>query len=264
MNKWLTWIILAGVTGSPVGAAIFLLLFWWVLDRFTFRFLPDPVAFGRRWMRASRLERELINNPHDRRARYELAEIMIGRRRYARAVELLKPNLEAGDDDVPTLYLMGVACLGAGHHQQGEALLDEAAKADPGFRLGGIELERGRWRLRRGDGKGAVEALRKMVAIRRGTVEGRFLLARALEVSGDDGAGALMREEAWREYVASPGFQRRAERFWAWRARPSRPLLYATIALACATLFGRFVAPPLSRAARQVSSEAAAADEPLE
>jgi tetratricopeptide (TPR) repeat protein len=265
MNKWLQWIILSGITGSPVGSAVFLLVFYWAVDRFTFRLLPDPVAFVRRSLRAGNLRRELINNPHDRRARYELAELMVGRRRYARAVELLKPNLEAGDDDVPTLYLMGVACLGAGHHQQGEALLDEAAKEDAGFRLGAIELERGRWRLKRGDARGAVEALRKLLAFRKGTIEGRFLLARALEAAGDDGAGALMREEAWREYVGSPRFHRRAERLWAWRARPSRPLLYAAIALACVVLLGRFAGPQLTMAAQQMASEVAseaAAGEP--
>ncbi|HEX8705290.1 MAG TPA: hypothetical protein VF815_41040, partial [Myxococcaceae bacterium] len=32
-------------------------------------------------------------------------------------------------------------------------------------------------------------------------------------------------------YVAAPGFQRRRERMWAWRARPSRPATYAAIAL---------------------------------
>ena len=103
-----------------VETAIFLLLVYWGLDRFTFRFLPDPVAWVRRGMRVGKLNRDLVGNPHDRRARYELAEIMVARRRHGRAVELLRPNLEAGDDDVPTLFLMGVACLGAGHAQQGE------------------------------------------------------------------------------------------------------------------------------------------------
>ncbi len=39
-----------------------------------------------------------------------------------------------------------------------------------------------------------------------------------------------MRDEAWKDYVSAPGFQRRRERGWAWRARPCRPLAYAALA----------------------------------
>jgi tetratricopeptide (TPR) repeat protein len=260
MSKWLLWIILSSLTGSPIGSAVALLVFYWAVDRFTFRILPDPVAFTRKWMRAGKLRRDLVTNPHDRKARYELSELMVARRQYARAVELLRPNLEAGDDDVPTVYLMGVACLGAGHAQQGEKLLDHAAEMDPGFRLGAIELERGRWRLQRKDARGAQEALRKALTFRIGSVEARVLLARALEAGGDDGAGALMRVEAWREYVGSPAFHRRAERFWAWRARPSRPVMYAVAAAALLLLVGRAAGPQIAAAAHSISQTQVADD----
>src|SRR5262245_45333341 len=100
MSQWLQWIILTSITGSPLLSALILLVIWWATDRVTLRVLPDPIRALRTQMRVSRLEGELVGNPHDRRARLELAEIMLGRRRYARAMELLRPNLEAGDDDV--------------------------------------------------------------------------------------------------------------------------------------------------------------------
>jgi hypothetical protein len=78
--------------------------------------------------------------------------------------------------------------------------------------------------------KGAVEALERFCKGRHGTVEGRVLLAQALDRGGRDADAALMRDEAWKEYVSAPGFQRRRERLWAWRARPSRPLTYALVA----------------------------------
>ena len=55
-----------------------------------------------------------------------------------------------------------------------------------------------------------------------------------------------MRDQAWDEYQSAPGFQRRKERKWAWRARPSRPAMYAVLALMGVVLFGRFAAPALS------------------
>src|SRR5262249_1487344 len=167
----------------------------------------------------------------------------IERRRFSAALDLLKANLEAGDDDAPTLYLMGVACLGAGYPDQGEVFLNEAAERDPTYRMGAIELERGRWRLARGDTKGAREALERFCAKRPGTVEGRVLLAQAMEKQGEQAASARMRQEAWREYVASPRFQRRQERFWAWRAKPSRPLIYAVILFLLGAGLARWGAP---------------------
>ncbi len=226
MMSWLLWLVLSSLTGSPVVSALLVLALVVVADRYTVGILPSPLRALGRWQRASKLQRVLHSNPHDRRARYELADLWVRRGRYAAAVEVLKPNLEAGDEDVGTLFLLGVAYLGAGDAARGELLLDEAAKLEPGYQMGAVDLERGRFRLARGDTKGAIEALERLRSARQGTVEGRVLLAQALDKSGRDADAALLREEAWKEYVAAPAFQRRRERLWAWRARPSRPMAY--------------------------------------
>lgn len=230
MSKWFLWMLLSRATGSPILSLLLVFGLGWAVDRFTIQFLPSPLRLLGRWRRAGQLEAMIHANPHDRRARFELADIRVGQRRHAEAVRVLKPNLEAGDDDVDTLFLLGVASLGAGQAPQGELLLDEAAKLNPDYRQGSIDLERGRWRLVRGDVKGAQEALERFCKSRHGTVEGRVLLANALEKGGRDADAALMRDEAWKEYVSAPGFQRRRERLWAWRARPSRPMTYAVLA----------------------------------
>ncbi len=230
-SSWFLFILLSALTRSPVLSAALVLGFIWMADRYTVGILPSPFRALKRWQRAAHLERVLQGNPHDRRARYELADLWVGRRKYAAAVEVLKPNLEAGDDDVGTLFLLGVAYLGAGDAARGELLLEEASKVEPAYQMGAIDLERGRWRLARGDLKGAKEALERLRVARPGTVEGRVLLARVLDQGGQDGEAALVREEAWKEYVAAPGFQRRRERLWAWRARPSRPITYGVALL---------------------------------
>lgn len=76
-----------------------------------------------------------------------------------------------------------------------------------------------------------------------------MLLARAVRAMGDDGKAALIREEAWNEYVSAPRFQRRVERRWAWRARPSRPITYAVLIVIAGALFTQFAAPTLMQAA---------------
>jgi tetratricopeptide (TPR) repeat protein len=262
MSKWMLWMLLTLLTGSPLLSLGLMLVFVFVADHFTWQLLPSPVRLVKRFQRAGHLAGVILTNPHERRARHELADIRVEQKRYAEAVDILKPNLEAGDEDVDTLYLLGVAYLGAGDAQRGELLLDEAEKLDADFKLGAIHLERGRFRLKRGDVKGAVEALERFCAVRQGSVEGRFLLAQALEKAGRADEAKRMRELAWADYVVAPRFQRRRERKWAWRARPSRPLMYAAaLAVVLATVgavvsrmdlaprsrgYGRYTEPPPS------------------
>jgi len=247
MSQYLWWLLLTAVTGSPVGSAVILILVWLVTDRFTLGVLPDPFRWVVRLNRELSLKRTLLNNPHDGRARLELAELLVQRRAHRRAVEVLRPNLEKGQSDVQTVFTMGAACIGAGFAEQGEKLLEHAQELDPNFRVGEIDLVLGKGRLQRGDYRGAKEALERLVQARKGTVEGRVLLSRALAGLDDDASAALMRDDAWKEYVSAPRFQRRKERWWAWRARPSRPALYLALVL---VVFGLFV-----RAASQWTGE---------
>ena len=254
MGKWLQWIVLTALTGNPILAGILVLVVWWIADRFTLGILPDPFRLTRRWMRAGALRRQLAVNPNDRRARLELAMLLVERKGYADALALVKPNVAAGDDDPATLFVMAQACFGTGHPEQGEMLLDEAIGQDPNFRMGEVHLERARWRLQRKDPKGALAALLDLTRARPGTVEGKVLLARAHQAIGDGAAAAQARREAWLEYANAPRFQRRRDRWWAWRANPARPLLYVAIALTGSLLFARFVAPAVRRSVAAVES----------
>jgi tetratricopeptide (TPR) repeat protein len=250
MSSWMIWYLLNVLTGSPVLSAVLVLAGWYFLGSSTLNVLPRPMRLLRRRLRAGKLDQEIAHRPHDRRARLERAELHLERKQYRQALEVLRPNLEAGDDDPPTLFAMGTACLGAGHTEQGEKLLEEVLRQDHDFRHGEVHLVRGRFRLERGDAAGARAELEKFLTLRAGTIEGRVLLARALESGGDAAGAAAKREEAWHEYQVAPSFRRRAERLWAWRARPSRPLLYAALTLAVTALLFGYVFP---RYARSVS-----------
>lgn len=250
MSGYFQWIILTAITGSPLGSAVALILFWLVVDRFTLGFLPDPVRWLMRWRRQGQLERTLLGNPHDGRARLELAELYVGRGKGKAAVEVLRPNFEVGADDIQSVFTMAEACLQAGYVEQGEKLLAHAEELDADFRLGEIHLARGKYRLARGDFAGAKVALEELVKARRGTISGRVLLAQAQAGLGDDAAAALLKDEAWDEYRSAPRFVRRKERWWAWRARPWRPALWLLGIVLAFILFVTFVAPKLSTWAR--------------
>lgn len=249
-SGYFLWIIMSAITGSPVGSAVALIVGWLLLDRFTLGLFPDPVRWVMRWRRQGQLERVLLGNPHDGRARLELAQLYVTRGRGKEAVAVLRPTFDTGADDIQSVFTMGEACLQAGFVDQGEKLLEHAEELNPTFRVGEIHLVRGRYRLARGDFAGAKKELEALVKARRGTVRGRVLLARAHAGLGDDASAALIRDEAWREYVSAPRFQRRQERLWAWRARPSRPLTWLLVIVLCFGLFVTVVAPRISQWAR--------------
>jgi len=239
MTNWMIWYLLASLTGSPIGSLLALAAIWWLGDRFTFRLLPDPLRPFTSWRRMAELRRALVANPHDRRARFELAERLLAARRPAQAAEVLRPNVEAGDDDAHTAFVMGAALGRSGAAEPAERALEVARAREPGFRMGEIDLELGRQRLARKDFAGARDALARLVAERPGTVEGRIGLARALDGLGDAEGARRLRDEAWREYAALPRFKRQRERPFAWRAKPWRPLAVAlAILLAAAAVAG--------------------------
>ncbi len=245
MSSWMLWVVLSWILGNPLLALVVVVAVWWLGDRATFRVLPDPLrAFGRRRRMAS-LRATLAANPHDRRARLELANLLLDARRPRRAAEVLAPNVEAGDDDVYTSFAMGAALARSGERDRAERFLAAARAREPSFRAGEIDLELGRSRALAGDPAGAIEPLRRLVAERPGTVEGRYWLARALAAGGDAAGAARARDEAWREYAALPRFRRQHERPFAWRIRPWRPALVAAAVAIAALLLLRAVAPAI-------------------
>ena len=237
MNSWINFSLLWMLTGSPVAAAIILLAAYAVADWYTFGYLRGVAQAVSAFQRGRRLRLVLLHNPHDRKARADLSEILVSQRRYGHAIEVLKP-LAAGDPhDLNALFLLGVACLATGRLDQGELFLGEVYQASPGFRDGAALLELGRFRIRRADAS-AAEPLRKFLEAHPHHVEARFLLSRAHVFAGDHAAAATERARCWQEYETELPYQKRRDRLWAWRARPSRPLIYAAVACCAIAVFG--------------------------
>jgi predicted Zn-dependent protease len=228
--KWIQWLVLTSIVGNPILALLILIVVWWTVDRFTLGILPDPLPIFGRLRRIGRLQRSLAHNPHDRRARVELADLLVARKRWQKAIEVLRYNVEQGDEEARTYFLLGVALMGAGQTDRGAASLEEARAIDPEYGSNAIDLELGRGYLAAGQHDKAKAALQAFVDARHSTIEGKVLLARAIAALGDQSGAAAARQSAWEDYVAAPRFMRKRDRWWAWRAKPARPLTYAAAA----------------------------------
>jgi len=254
MNNWISFSILWMLTGSPVAAAVVLLAAYAIADWYTFGFLRGVARAVAGFQRGRRLRLVLLHNPHDRKARADLGEILLSQRRFERAIEVVKPLADADPHDLRALFLLGIACLATGRVEHGELFLSTIDNADPAFRDGEALLELARWRVRR-RAASAADPLRKYLESHPHHVEARFLLASAHQMAGDEPAAALERSRCWQEYETELPYQRRRDRLWGWRARPSRPLLYAAVACGALVVFSAALRKSGMRKSTHVAAE---------
>ncbi len=221
--------MLSALTGSPLLAGAIVVAAWLLLDRVTLGLLPDPVRFFRRWQRIGKLRDRVAAAPFDRKARAELAELYLDAGRNEAAYQVVLPNHQAGEDDIYTLFALGCAAYRSGRVEEAEALLAQAWAKEAKFRLGAIPLELGRGRLAAGKHEGAEAALLHLLEFRPSSVEGKVLLARCRVALGKKREAEQLYDEAWADHQAAPRFQQRQQRWWAWRAKPERPILYVIV-----------------------------------
>jgi tetratricopeptide (TPR) repeat protein len=237
LTKLLVFGAVALLTKSPVLAAVVTLAVWLVVDWNAFQLVPRA---GRRLAdlrRAAALRSVLRQNPHDRRARVELADLQNRLGRPAAAIDAVKAAVQADPADLEALYQLGIACLRLGEVERGELFLAEVEAAHPGFRQDEIPFEEARARLKAGDVAGAEVAARRYLEAHPGSVRGLVVLAAAKARAGDAPAAAAARERAWAEFKDLPRFARREARRWAWQAKPARPIAYLGVAAFVAALF---------------------------
>ncbi len=226
--------IAALILQRPLLAGLVVLVVWFAADRAWF-----SRTAANRWLQRRRLEPKLRAslevNPHDRDARFQLAELLLARGRHDRALELIEKNLAAGDEDDETLFVAGVAAFGSSTPDaaaRAQAYLERARQRTPTFRGGAVDLALGRGRLLHDQFPTAREALQRAIEAQPGSVEAHVLLARAYEGQGQTDEAARAKAQAWRLYREAPRFKRRQTRSWAWRANPMAAVRYGLIVVA--------------------------------
>ncbi len=210
---WLTLIVLASVV-------VF-------LNRTSIGVFDDPIRRWGRRRREGQLRRLVLENTHNDNARLELAQLLNDRGAFEDAMLMLRPALDRGETRVEAVFTMGAACLGAGYGSQGYQLL---AQVPATFRMGEVDLVLGRSQLAQKSFAEAKSSFERFVQQRRGSVQGRVLLAQACDGLGQRSEAANHRAAAWHEYETSPRYVQRVERRWAWRIKPHRPAFFAVLA----------------------------------
>jgi hypothetical protein len=166
---WLLWMLL----GNPWLALVVLVAGFVVVDRLAFGLVPPVVRAWLSFGRLGRLRVAIGMNPHDRPARWQLAQLLVDQHRLAAAAAVIAPNLEAGDDDVATLLVAGRALSGSGQRERARDLLAEARAKATSYQRDEVDLVAGANRAAMGDWAGARAAFTAVCASRPGSVEPR-------------------------------------------------------------------------------------------
>jgi Flp pilus assembly protein TadD len=249
MAKLVGLFFLWAVAGGWAIAALVFVLVAWGLDGMQLRALPQPIVLWRARQREAKLRNRLDINPHDRSARFDLAERLVHTKRCDEALALIESNIAAGDDDVEHRLLAGMAAAGSSGADAREradehfaAALEHAAT----FRSGAVHLEQGRAAWSRQRCEDALAPLEEALRQRPGSVEVRTILAECLDAVGRVDAGRRMRTDAVTRFSEAPKFERRMQRRWAWRAAPMLRWQYIGGLLVASTVVSAFTGTVLS------------------
>lgn len=232
MTKWFLFSALWWVTGNPLVALMVMLLAAWAADRAFLGLLPDPLHRVRAWLHRREMQRCIENNPADGPCLLALGRDAVERWQHRLARPLLVRALERMPQEPEARYLLALAEIGCGDVDAGGARVRELLREQPRYRFGEPWLEVGARLLARGRNDQALEALEGFARLQPSSVRGLYLLAIAHERRGDRARARAFRRQAWEEFKTLPRFRRKQDRRYAWRANPTRPILYGGVAAA--------------------------------
>lgn len=223
LGKFLLFGLLWSILGNPFLAIIVLLIILYALDRRFVGITPSFVKPLRRLGRIRRLRHQLDLNPNDLSAKLELAKLLIEKRSFRQARELLEPlqERESIQDSAEYWDDLGTSLLRTGELARGETAVRRALAINPRVKYGQPYLRLAA-AIGSNDTAKALEDLASFQLIHTSSCEGYYRLAKLNMSLGrkDDAKQAL--NESIRIYRMLPRYKRREERRWAWLSYFSR------------------------------------------
>jgi predicted Zn-dependent protease len=219
MGYWtyyLAWMVISYAMHQPwmlAGVVVFFVLR---------PFVPDPWLLARTWGRIRALETQIAANPANVTARRDLAVIWLERTRPRRALVLLDEARRRDPDDAELLYLTGLARVRCGDAEGALEPLVKAVGIDARVRFGEPYLVAAEALTALERFEEAEDALDRYTSMSSSSLQGWVRLADVRRRRGDKkGADEALRE-ALQTWSQIPGYRRRGELGWWIRAQWAR------------------------------------------
>ncbi|MDF2960264.1 MAG: repeat-containing protein [Paenibacillus sp.] len=218
MSKVLLFFLLTWLTGSPIVAILVLLVVFYVLDRRFIGLTPSIMKPLQRARKLSRLRQELRMSPHQNSSKLELARVLMERKQYSEASELLEQVASVMDDSAEVRAELGICKLKLGHLEQGEQLLLEAIGMNPRVKYGEPYLRLAEaWADR--EPSQAIAYLERFKEVNSSSCEAYYRLGGLYDRLGRIEEAREAYRETVELYRGLPKYKRRFERKWALLAR---------------------------------------------
>jgi tetratricopeptide (TPR) repeat protein len=218
MRQFFLFAFLTWLTGSPLLAVLVVVALaipgWLAGSRMAVRLTRRVRAWGE----AGRLRRALELNPHDAKARVDLACILVRQGKYRAARAEVEPVFTRVEDLPDANYALGLALLYDGVPERGRELIERALAISPKFGYGEPDLRLGDSWTDQKDWDRAAFHYGRATEIFTSSVEAWYKLGQALAAQGkgEDARGAL--KEALASYRSAPWYRRSDDRPWKRRA----------------------------------------------
>jgi len=218
MGRFFLFALLTWLTGSPLLAVLFLVALavpgWLAGSRLALRLSRR----FRAWGEAGRLRRLLELNPHDAKARVDLAGILARQGKYREARAQIEPVFARVEELPDANYTLGLCLLHAGEPDRGRELVERALEISPKFGYGEPYLRLGDFRAGRQEWEAAARRYRQATGIYTSSVEAWYKLGKSLAELDRPREARTALAEALASYRGAPWYRRPDDRPWKRRA----------------------------------------------
>lgn len=214
MLKFILLLLFARLFGIPFVAIIVLLVILYLLDRQFVGLAPSIMKPIRRRSRIRKLRQHISFSPNDVSAKHELARLLIERKKYREALNLLEPLQHTLADSAEYWDDLGHCFLHTGNEERGEACVVKALELNPRVKYGAPYLRLAAYHSK-GRTDQALAYLKSFQQIQSSSCEAYARLASIYRQLGQPDEARRAIEEGLGIYRTLPRYKKKAERKWA-------------------------------------------------
>ncbi|MEF3352345.1 tetratricopeptide repeat protein [Paenibacillus sp. GYB006] len=217
MSKFLLFGLLFYIIGNPFIAIIVLFLIFYLLDRRFVGVFPSITKPFKRMRSISKNRQQIALNPNDVTSKFDLARLLIERKKYREAQQLLLSIESSYDHSAEYWDMVGTTEIHQGQLEQGEQHTLHATKLNPKVKYGQPYLRLAS-AYKDTDQAKALQYVEKFQDIQSSSSESFYYLGLVYGKLGQKNEA----KEAYRQsidvYRSLPKYKKRQERRWAVRS----------------------------------------------
>lgn len=217
MSKFLIFGLLLYVLGNPILAIVVLLFILYVLDRRFVGVFPSITKPFKRMRSISKNRQQIALNPNDVTSKFDLARLLIERKKYKEAYELLISIESSYDHSAEYWDMIGTTEIQQGQLEQGERHILRALDLNQKVKYGQPYLRLAS-AFKDKDQSKALQYVERFQDIQSSSSESYYYLGLVYGNLGRKNDAAEAYRQSIHVYRSLPKYKKRQERKWAVRS----------------------------------------------